>query len=193
MLLPASSIALLASLKPFIQQVLHPQAAWGPERYHSKTLVHTIVQFLQKLVSALPLDQWSPAWADVGGTYWISRLVKDQDSKLREGALQLLKFLVHSDLTFAMIDTGWQECGSTMCKIVSSSAESSRVRAAALQVLIAAMSRPLSVPTERPGHDAGKDQNQHGKASKGALKTLNSQFILQDHSLWQSVLCICQV
>lgn len=42
----------------------------------------------------LPVEQWSTAWQQIGGTFWLSRLSRDPEAEVRAAALQLLGALL---------------------------------------------------------------------------------------------------
>jgi hypothetical protein len=187
---------LVDSIAPLVQHVLVPKHMWHPEHYHGKALVRRVLAHLLRVTQLLPADEWSACWADVGGTYWLSRLARDQQASVRQLAFSLLAALVLPPATHAMLQSGWRECGSIAC-ITAANAERAEVRAAALHVVVAAMSHTAARPEPHTLAEllpAGCDSDvvDAVRASRHAC-TLNTAYLRKQAPLWSAVVEAAQV
>jgi hypothetical protein len=65
--------ALLACLEPLICRAAMPVAAHRSAGFRGKALARPALRCLAALQRLLPAGVWAPAWAGVGGTFWLSR------------------------------------------------------------------------------------------------------------------------
>lgn len=180
--LAAAQAALLASIGPLVRHVLMPKASWHPEHYRGKAVVASVLRHLLTCCHALPAAKWSTTWAGVGGTYWLSRLVKDQQPGVRQQAFSLLAALALPPPTHAMLQQGWPECGALACRVAADGGDSPEVWAAALRVVVAALGHPLPA--------AG------GGSAASAFRPpcwLAAPAMQQQTTLWEAVLQAAQV
>lgn len=77
----AAAAGLAEAVRPLVRDVCQwaaRDAASGKGTgFRLKALVRAGLSALNKLTRALPPDAWAPVWADVGGTFWLSRLADD--------------------------------------------------------------------------------------------------------------------
>jgi hypothetical protein len=78
-----------AAVKPLIKRVAAP-------RYHAKAtlvgkqLLREGLLCLRALVAAVPAPLWQPFWCGEGGSYWLTRLLRDHEGEVRAAAHALL-------------------------------------------------------------------------------------------------------
>ncbi|GAB4820510.1 hypothetical protein N2152v2_007556 [Parachlorella kessleri] len=172
--------AILASLHFLIRHVLMPKDWWHPEHYRGKAVIASLLRYLVHITQSLPASLWAPAWAELGGTYWLSRAAKDQQASIRQAAFQLLAPVAAPVPTHAMLVSGWPECGSLACKAACKADECPDVKAAALAVVVTALSHPMLVSMS------------DGHASSKQTCTLTAGYIVQQSQLWDAVLSTVQ-
>jgi hypothetical protein len=66
---------LVGCLEPLIAKVAMPIAAHRAAGFRSKGLLRTVLRCLATLQRLLPVAVWPGAWANIGGTFWLSRCV----------------------------------------------------------------------------------------------------------------------
>ena len=70
---PSWEDGLLCCLEPLVCKVAMPIAAHRAAGFRSKGLLRPALRCLALLQRLLPAAAWSPAWATIGGTFWLSR------------------------------------------------------------------------------------------------------------------------
>lgn len=178
--------AVLASIPQLVRQVMMPKLLWHPEHFHGKTAVTAVLRHLLATTRVLPTTSWAAAFAEVGGTYWLSRLVKDQQPGIRHLAFELLAALTAAPATHAVLSAGWPESGRAACKVATDQGECAEVKAAALHVVVAAMSHLAPSLATDLDSDIGAGPSRHPC-------TLTVGFMREDASLWAAVTQAAQV
>jgi hypothetical protein len=95
---------------------------------------------------------WCRAWSDAVGIFWLTRLLRDSDSRLRCDAAYLLATLIHPG-TNTMRDAvlqAWPDGGTTMLRIGLSPRQPGAVSAAALTFAAVSMASPTIETVPEP-------------------------------------------
>eukprot|EP00798_Chlamydomonas_sp_ICE-L_P021728 gene21728-28749_t len=82
--------------------------------YRGKGQVRTALSCLNLLTQVLSVDRWSAAWQESSGIFWLSRLTRDADARIRTQALVLLSKLISpgASPTQRLLTTAWHDVTS---------------------------------------------------------------------------------
>ena len=98
------------------------------------------LEFL-KQVTNLARESWVRVWVETDCTFWISKLLRDQDSLVRKTSLQVLCALSNpvSSSLISMLNKCWRDRLYTIVQIAFDERECDLVRAKAMQILSLAL------------------------------------------------------
>ncbi|KAL0055596.1 hypothetical protein WJX82_002269 [Trebouxia sp. C0006] len=145
-----AAIHLLTQLNACIRLAWDPHPSATPGSEWDSAVVGAIggiaLACLKEVVGAVPVELWSEAWQQVGGTFWLTRLSRDREASVRVAALGLLAHLAspRAPATRRMLLQGWPEAGTALLKVALQKEEPLAVRAAALRFLAVAMTMSSS-------------------------------------------------
>ena len=94
-----------------------------------------------KQVTNLARESWVSVWVETDCTFWISKLLRDQDSLVRKTSLQVLCALSNpvSSSLLSMLNKCWRDRLYTIVQIAFDESECDLVRAKAMQILSLAL------------------------------------------------------
>ncbi|DBB03962.1 TPA: hypothetical protein ACH3X1_013032 [Trebouxia sp. C0004] len=144
--------AVVAAIGGIVRHVCMPNHDTRLGGFKGKQLLRQALACLKEVVGALPVELWSEAWQQVGGTFWMTRLSRDREASVRVTALGLLAHLAspRAPATRRMLLQGWPEAATALLKVVLQKEEPLAVRAAALRFLAVAM----TISSSEAAHEA---------------------------------------
>lgn len=195
-----------------VRRVLMPRELWGTHHLHGKAAVLAALQLLLSITRALPAAEWAGAWAGVGSTFWLSRAAGDASPSVRHAALQLLAAALAVPPTRDLLVAAWPESGEVAVKVALDICQPAQVRAAALDVVAAALSQGLEESTasivpaaaseaiEPAAGDGGSDHAaaasqpaSHQALVPHPLPSCAAERLLLDRDLWTGIEALLQV
>ncbi|KAF8060057.1 hypothetical protein HT031_004996 [Scenedesmus sp. PABB004] len=183
-----AAAALLEAVEPLITRVLMPVAGKQLPGFRGKALVRAALEALSGLVEGRLVRPaaWAPAWAAIGGTFWLSRLARDREAAVRRLALGLVPHLLApaAGATQALVTHHWPDCANRLARVACDACEAHGVRAAALRGLAAAMVLPA------PAGQA-EEQSADGAAPARKVHCFGLGPLLQLEQLWAELVPGC--
>ena len=112
---------------------------------------HLLVQALKivrSVMESVPAHFWGASWATVPGTFWLSKLCREADCRVREHAHKIAALLLRHTTAggLEIVTTSWPDCVRQMAATAADRAECYAVRAAALSCVAAALHADIAAP-----------------------------------------------
>ena len=112
---------------------------------------HLLVQALKivrSVMESVPAHFWGASWATVPGTFWLSKLCREADCRVREHAHKIAALLLRHTSAggLEIVPTSWPDCVRQMAATAADRAECYAVRAAALSCVAAALHADIAAP-----------------------------------------------
>lgn len=124
---------------PLIKHMAHLHSHHYLSLRH-KQLVREIVSCLWSVISCVPPHLWEDLWSSTGITYWLARLLDDQEAAIRGMGFGILAVLASpvTVKTRALLEQNWPELGDVAVHTILNTQECYAVREEALRFLISA-------------------------------------------------------
>ncbi|GLC57227.1 hypothetical protein PLESTB_001201500 [Pleodorina starrii] len=150
----------------------------GGHGFGGKGAQRMALHCLLHLTSLLPAREWTAAWQQLSGSFWVSRLLRDRDAVLRALAAEVLARLLQpgASATQAMVAQGWPDALRMMLKAATDPANCYALRTAALRVLCCCMAQdsaqeaaaappsgPLGAQAHKGAQEHADDEDEDGE------------------------------
>lgn len=184
------SAELVGSLRPLLRNILMARDAWCPERQCGKAVALAAGEALLAILCTVPASSWSTPLADVGSTYWLSRMIRDGSADMRRLGFHILAAMCAESATLALLRESWPESGAAAAKAAMQLKEHVAVRAAALDVMAALLTKSEfneSKAMELSGSDVTSSSHRSHRQS------LSAEYVLGNAALKTTVQAMIEV
>ena len=184
----ALSAEMVLALTPLLRGVLMKKEQWSRERWCGKAAALAAGRAVAAILQTAPQADWCRALGEIGSTYWLSCLVRDQCVAAREVGFQILAALASAARTMSLLQEAWPESGSLAAKAAMKADEVSAVRTAAMGVVAAVLAH-------RPEQQDGGISGGAGAAGKQRLgrHTLSAEYMLSSAGLATALQAVIEV
>lgn len=133
----ASRAKLAKVVDPLLRFVLMPGNDAQAFSFQRKGLLKAGLRLLLGICHVEVVDTWSRIWAKVGGTFWMSRLLRDRDSVVRKLGAAAMALAVDPRAlpTWVMVLSRWKEAPSCLVRLMLKSGECESARCMAIKFL----------------------------------------------------------
>ncbi|MEW5306015.1 MAG: hypothetical protein WDW36_008519 [Sanguina aurantia] len=155
---------------------------------HRQALLRVCMDCMVSIMALLPAGRWAATWQKVSGTFWLSRLCRHRDARVRGRALQLLALLMGPGAaqTQHMVAQGWPDCVDRMVDIVMDGSEQYCSRTAALHLLCGALAADPEGPHSSWAQRSDPATKPDNGSSRRQLFTSGSQALLRHPTFWDA-------
>ncbi|MEW5318758.1 MAG: hypothetical protein WDW38_009952 [Sanguina aurantia] len=153
-----------------------------------QALLRVTMDCMVPIMALLSPGCWAATWQKVSGTFWLSRLCRHRDTRVRGRALQLLALLMGpgADRTQHMVAQGWPDCVDRMVDIVMDGSEQYCSRTAALHLLCGALAADPEGPHSSWAQRSDPATKPDNGSSRRQLFTSGSQALLRHPTFWDA-------